>query len=281
MRHRYSFCRVIDDLVDEAPDTETAKANIKEASQVLHWHFSNKNLGKPLYEYLDAEYGASQKKRLSPLISSIALLPTSRLTIIPLLELLHGFEMDLGFSAEKNEFPITSESDLDLYAYRVAGTVASSLLELVFGHFTTATSGQDRSRIIEAGQNMGKALQCVNIARDIKRDAAIARVYIPTSWLEGEGLRPRDVIANPDDPKLAVLEERMIRKAEGVHDLSVAAIAQLPIEARGPVKTTVENYMMIGKMVRKRRQGSLMTKGKLRVPLWRRLSRAWWDMCSA
>ncbi|KAJ6104419.1 Bifunctional lycopene cyclase/phytoene synthase [Penicillium sp. IBT 18751x] len=277
----YSFCRVIDDLVDEAPDRETAQANIKEASQVLHWRFSTKRPTKPLYDYLEVENSPEQTSSLSPLLSSIALLPVSRLTLTPLLELLSGFEMDLDFSIEKQAFPIATESDLQLYAHRVAGTVASSLLELVFSHYGMDQTKYDRAqqeRIIKSGHSMGQALQYVNIARDITRDAAINRVYIPTSWLAEEGLTPNDVLASPHDDRLAIFEDRMLRKANDAYKQSVRAIDELPKEARGPIKTTIESYMMIGEMVRRRRRAGIKAEGKLKVPLWRRLRLAWWEM---
>lgn len=272
---------MIDDLVDEAPDRETAQANIQEASQVLNWCFSTKRPSEPLYGYLDVEDSPKQRNASSPLLSSIALLPTSRLTLKPLLELLSGFEMDLLFSVENQEFPIATESDLEIYAHRVAGTVASSLLELVFHNYEIGEMKYDQaqqSRIINSGQHMGQALQYVNIARDIKRDAAINRVYIPSSWLAAEGMTPNDVLANPDDDKLAIFEDRMLRKANDAHEQSVRAINELPQEVRRPIKTTVESYMIIGEMVRKRREAGIKAEGKLKVPLWRRLRLAWREM---
>lgn len=268
-------------MVDEAPDRETAQANIKEASQVLHWRFSTKRPTKPLYDYLEVENSPEQTSSLSPLLSSIALLPVSRLTLKPLLELLSGFEMDLEFSAEKREFPIATDSDLQLYAHRVAGTVASSLLELVFSHYGMDQTKYDRAeqeRIILSGQRMGQALQYVNIARDIARDAAISRVYIPSSWLAEQGISPSDVLASPHDDKLAIFEDRMLRKANDAYEQSVRAIDELPKEARGPIKTTIESYMMIGEMVLRRRRAGIKAEGKLKVPLWRRLRLAWWEM---
>ncbi|KAJ6103338.1 Bifunctional lycopene cyclase/phytoene synthase [Penicillium sp. IBT 16267x] len=277
----YSFCRVIDDLVDEAPDREAAQANIKEASQVLNWCFSTKRPSEPLYEYVEVERSSEKTNDPSPLLSSIALLPTSRLTLKPLLELLSGFEMDLGFSAEDQKFPIATESDLEIYAHRVAGTVASSLLELVFHNYEIGELKYDRAqqaRIINSGQHMGQALQYVNIARDMIRDTAISRVYIPCSWLAEEGITPSDVLANPNDDRLAIFENRMLRKANDTYGQSVRAIDELPKEVRGPIKTTIESYMIIGEMVRKRRQAGIKEEGKLKVPLWRRLRLAWWVM---
>jgi 15-cis-phytoene synthase/lycopene beta-cyclase len=70
----------------------------------------------------------------------------------------------------------------------------------------------------------------------------------------------------------------MLAKADSAHRSSVEAIDQLPKDVRGPIKTTVESYMMIGQMVRKARQGSIKIEGKLKVPLWRRLTLAWREM---
>ncbi|KAF7715187.1 terpene cyclase [Penicillium ucsense] len=274
----YSFCRVIDDLVDEAPSREKAQESIKEASQVLHWRFSEKSPKKPLYDYLQADMDRKQALQASPLLHSIALLPASRLSLGPLLELLSGFDMDLGFSFEKREFPIETEDDLEVYAQRVAGTVAAGLLELVFSHTDVQYSAEKQEQIIDAGQRMGQALQYVNIARDIKRDAAIKRVYIPTAWLKTKNLTPVDVITNPDNPALASFEDQMLLKADQAYRMSVKAIDQLPKDVRGPIKTTIESYMMIGQMVRKARRESTKIEGKLKVPLWRRLKLAWTAM---
>lgn len=242
---------------------------------MLHWRFSEKSPKKPLYDYLQADMDRKQALKASPLLHSIALLPASRLSLGPLLELLSGFVMDLGFSFEKQEYPIETEEDLEVYAQRVAGTVAAGLLELVFSHTDVQYSPDKQEEIIQAGQQMGKALQYVNIARDIKRDAAIKRVYIPTVWLKTKNLTPTDVVTNPDNPALAIFEDRMLLKADHAYQMSVQAIDQLPKDVRGPIKTTIESYMMIGQMVRKARRESTKIEGKLKVPLWRRLKLAW------
>ena len=262
-------------MVDEAPTRAKAQESIQEASQVLHWRFSTKSPKKPLYDYLQADKDEKHGLNSAPLLNSIALLPASRLSLDPLLELLSGFDMDLLFSAENGEFPIETETDLEIYAHRVAGTVAAGLLELVFSHSDIEYSTAQRGKIIKAGQVMGQALQYVNIARDIKRDAAINRVYIPTVWLKTKGLTPKDVINNPDDPALATFENKVLAKADNAYQLTVDAIDQLPKDVRGPIKTTIESYMMIGQVVRKARQEGTKIEGKLKVPLWRRLKLAW------
>lgn len=125
---------------------------------------------------------------------------------------------------------------------------------------------------------MGQALQYVNIARDVEHDAAIGRVYIPTSWLREEGLTPSDVLAQPKSTGVERLKYRLLDKADAHYHESVGAIDGLPREGRGGVRTIVESYMIIGKMIRERKN-IYNGPGKLKVPLWRRLRVAWWAMC--
>lgn len=266
-------------MVDEAPTQKRAQESIQEAYQALHRRFSTINPREPLRGFFQAD--DKEKKDAStsaPLLNSIALLPASRLSLDPLIELLSGFKIDLLFSAENNVFPIQTEADLEDYAHRVAGTVAVGLLELIFSHSKIEPTVFQRGDIINAGQTMGRALQYVNIARDIKRDAAIGRVYIPNEWLKREGLTPTDVIQYPDNPVLGKFESQMLVKADTAYQSTVNAICQLPKDVRGPLKTTIESYMMIGEMVRKARREGIKIEGKLKVPLWRRLKLAWAEM---
>ena len=114
---------------------------------------------------------------------TLLLLPTSRLSSAPLYELLRGFEMDLTFSPTSTTGPIKTESDLDLYGARVAGTVAHLCIELVLFHHP-GTREHEAKRLMAAGHDMGIALQYTNIARDLGVDAANSRCYVPPGWLK-------------------------------------------------------------------------------------------------
>ncbi|PHH59967.1 hypothetical protein CDD81_2326 [Ophiocordyceps australis] len=266
----YYFCRVSDDLVDEAPNHESAQLAIEHCSRALRKHFGGQGSG-------EKEEGIGMPSTLQ---ASVALLPTSRLSMEPFLSLLAGFKTDLGFSVAKSSFPIQTDQDLNTYAYNVAGSVAASILQLVFKHYQPPSSkrdGEKQARIINAGENMGQALQYVNIARDIAHDAAIGRVYLPTCWLAEEGLKPTDVLASPNSAGVKRLRARMLDLADAVYVENVAVIDELPAEVRGPIRTVVESYMMIGTMVRQDAGDSC--NGKLKLSLWRRLGVAWMAMC--
>ncbi|PHH77136.1 hypothetical protein CDD80_904 [Ophiocordyceps camponoti-rufipedis] len=277
----YNFCRVLDDVVDEAGDLEAARSAVQTCRRALRVRFQQ-STEKTADDY--------QFVSVSPaLSSSIALLPVSRLSIEPLDSLLLGFETDLEFSqagsGNGDGWPIATERDLETYAYRVAGTVAASLLSLVLYHYplddddgqqrqgTTGDNDDDddddgRRGIVTAGAKMGQALQYVNIARDVGRDAAIGRVYLPQTWLRQEGLDAASVVARPRDGPMAKLQGRMLDKAKRAYRATEAVMDELPVEVRGPIRTVVESYMAIAGSVL---ADGLREKGKLKLPWWRRL----------
>jgi 15-cis-phytoene synthase/lycopene beta-cyclase len=120
---------------------------------------------------------------------------------------------------------------------------------------------------------MGIALQYVNIARDIATDAAIDRVYLPTSWLKEEGITPQDVLENPDSAAVERLRDKLLDKAFGVYKEARVAMAQLPNEARAPMRVAVESYMEIGRVLKEKVYK--VKKGRATVPKLRRLRVAW------
>ena len=262
----YSFCRVADDLVDEAGSIEEAKRWIAK-----------------LNEYLDLSYEESSVKTVKGrhnLISkfppsaqaALRLLPTCYLSPTPLYDLLIGFGTDLHFSSS-NPFPIIDEPTLQVYGAQVAGTVAELCLELVFHHTTTFTPENQRMRIVQAGGRMGIALQYVNIARDIAVDASNDRVYLPTTWLKEEGLTPEDILKDPTSVKAETLRQRLLNRAFEIYDEAREAIELLPAEARGPMRVAVESYVEIGRVLRK--PGYKVKAGRATVPKLRRLMVAW------
>jgi 15-cis-phytoene synthase / lycopene beta-cyclase len=214
--------------------------------------------------------------------SAAMLLPTPFLSPKPLYELLNGFKMDLEFPKERpypgaylETFPIRDEDDLEIYANRVAGTIAELCLELVFHHCSNPTniSGKQYEFLVSSGGRMGIALQYVNIARDIATDAAIGRVYIPTSWLVEEGLTPQVVIANPNGEAIGKLRAKLLGKAFNIYEEAKCALPNLPREARAPVRVAVESYMEIGRVLGEK--GYEVKAGRATVPKMRRLGVAW------
>lgn len=260
----YSFCRVADDLVDNATSAEDAQMWIVRLQKFLELTYGDKEKsGKLMEQYVLDNFPLETR-------SALLQLPCKRLSREPLQDLLRGFDMDLAFNTAP---PIQTEADLELYAERVAGTVAQMCNELIFHIYRSSQSVEEQDRIIQAGNRMGVALQYVNIARDIAVDAKIGRVYLPKAWLKEVGITYDSVLETPNGPEIEDLRSKLLGKAFELYKEARGAIEELPVEARGPIRVAVESYMEIGRVLRQK--GYLVKAGRATVPKWRRLRVAW------
>ncbi|KAF1983866.1 Lycopene beta-cyclase [Aulographum hederae CBS 113979] len=275
----YSFCRVADDLVDESPDLLTARDWIEQMRHFLDLRYETKPDHPHIKSFVESQFPPEAH-------SALLLLPTAYLSKEPLYDLLSGFETDLEFSPSTVKptrtssspsiinFPMTTQADLDLYASRVAGTVAHLLLDLIVYHTGTPSD----PTIFTAGSKMGTALQYVNIARDIAVDARLRRVYIPTSWLASQHLTPEAVLKNPRGERVEALRKRLLRRAWELYGEARPAVEKLPGSVRGGVRVAVESYMEIGRVLG---EGNCDTNavfrgdGRATVKGWRRAWVAW------
>lgn len=261
----YSFCRVADDLVDDAETAQDARSWISKLQKYLDLAYQSQCVDQNTINYVRKNFPQDCQ-------SALLQLPISKLSRQPLDDLLRGFEMDIGFAKEGSS-PIHKEPDLDLYAHRVAGTVAHMCIELIFHDYDSHMPPEDQRRVVDAGDRMGIALQCVNIARDIAVDAKMGRVYIPQIWLKEEGVTTSSILKDPHGPKVEDLRTRLLNKAFALHKGARHAIEELPDEARGPLRVAVESYMEIGRVLRE--EGYVVKAGRATVPKWRRLRVAW------
>ncbi|KIX06153.1 uncharacterized protein Z518_04127 [Rhinocladiella mackenziei CBS 650.93] len=236
----YAFCRVADDLVDNAPSAEEADKWVK--------HFSN---------FLDTIYSpkrdeARLRHALAPFPSQVqsilVLLPADKLPSEPLYALLDGFRIDQEFfnKGSKTTTPIETYSDLERYASCVAGTVG---LNLVYQHDPDRdTDIATKEKCLAAGARMGRALQYINIARDVRTDAETGRCYIPSEWLG------RSPVTSVDARReaFATHRKRILDAAFTMYAENRNAIEELPRYARSGIRVAVESYMEIGRVMRER-----------------------------
>ena len=271
----YSFCRVADDLIDDAPSATEASRWIQ--------NFTN---------FLDAIYAKKQDEQrihnalanFPPVAQSILrLLPYEKLPSAPLYSLLDGFRIDLKFSEATCEQkpPIQTVADLERYASCVASTIGELCLSLVYHHNpdTKGVGKQTKESCIAAGGKMGRALQYVNIVRDVTTDAQDGRCYIPESWFEKSGSKwPHS------DSTQATLELRcrILDMAFKLYAENRDAIEDLPAYARDGIRVAVESYMEIGRVMRERIENEQPLnfagggkKGRASVPRTRRIWVGW------
>jgi len=268
----YSFCRMADDLVDDAETTEEARDWISKLQKYFDQVYKPMDNGlsmpmdrMPMDPILSQYIFQNFPENCQPALEH---LPTQAISATPFHDLLKGFNTDLAF--QNGVFPIETEYDLEKYALRVAGTVAEMCLELVYYHTSSDIGSHDQKKhITDCAGRMGVALQYVNIARDIQTDAKMRRVYIPTTWLKETGLQPLDIIENPKGPRVDALRNRLLDIAFAEYGEARKAIEKLPADGRAPIRVAVESYMEIGRVLREK--GFATKKGRATVPKSRRL----------
>jgi len=114
-----------------------------------------------------------------------------------------GQTLDLerfGNASSDNMVSLQDDSELDDYAYRVAGSVGEFWTSVSLGHLFKLGEENER-RMYELAVRFGKALQMINILRDIPEDLAMGRCYIPAQALSDIDLAPTDLLepANMDN----------------------------------------------------------------------------------
>jgi len=116
--------------------------------------------------------------------------------------IVHGQLLDLERFGPANEggniSALASDSELDDYTFRVAGCVGVFWTKMSLAHLMEL-SPEDEELFMERGIRFGKALQMINILRDIPEDLRFGRCYIPEDMLEQHGLQPNDLL---DDSNL-------------------------------------------------------------------------------
>lgn len=143
----YAFCRMIDDSVDEPESSPYTLSELE-----------------TLFDHLETAEGHFIWPCLKWLFSSF---PISK---EPFYKQISGQKMDTTLTNYE------TMEELELYCERVAGSVGEMLLPVL--HV------QPSSEVELAGVYLGKAMQIVNIIRDIGEDQQRGRRYIPREWME-------------------------------------------------------------------------------------------------
>ena len=141
-----------------------------------------------------------------------------------------GQRMDLERFSNKDGSGIRAlrrYEEMDDYAYRVAGSVGEFWTEICLEHAFEA-SQEMKEELMSSGVRFGKALQLINILRDIPEDLGIGRCYIPTDDLEKIGLSPNDLLNSDSIDIFRPLLDLYIARTEEHLDEAVRYIGLLP-----------------------------------------------------
>ncbi len=226
----YAWCRAADDAVDHAPTPAAAALALD-----------------GLRAEVEAVYGGGPGGGAAASLRAVVAecgLPRE----YPL-AMLDGFAMDAAGTRYR------TADELLVYCHRVAGVVG-----LMMCHAFGVTDPQ----ALAHADDLGRAMQLVNIARDVAEDWSRGRLYLPAEWLPATP-SPGEPL---EDDALAPAVRRALDLADELHRRGVGGLKYLPPRCRFAVHVAALVYAEIGREVARR--GCRVSAGRAVVPRWRK-----------
>jgi farnesyl-diphosphate farnesyltransferase len=141
--------------------------------------------------------------------------------------LTRGMIWDLEYFSPQDEVKaLKTDQDLEHYIYLVAGCVGEFWTNICIDHIP-ALSGWNRDLQIENGVYFGKALQLTNILRDLPKDHALGRCYIPDEFMSPVESSPSRLVAtlSPDEVNMLT---RLINRDLSYYQKAIAYTLAVP-----------------------------------------------------
>ncbi len=207
----YAFCRLVDDIADEAGD-------IAEKLRLLaEWR---------------ARIGGLFRGEADGAVARVLRAAAERFTLRQedFIAVIDGMEMDAATAIVAPDL-VT----LDLYCDRVAAAVG----RLSVRAFGDASPAADR-----VAYALGRALQLTNILRDLAEDAARGRLYLPREWLDAAGVA-HDPAAALAAPGLGAVCARVADLARQHFRAAEAAMRECDRRAMKPARMMGATYAAI------------------------------------
>jgi 15-cis-phytoene synthase len=192
----YAFCREVDNIVDEVTDPHVAH------TKLVYWR-----------REIDALFNGNPQHPVTQALSRHILpmhLPRAAFHTV-----IDGMQQDL----EKNRY--LSFNELAEYCYRAAGVVGE-VSARIFG-MTQVNNGNT----LLYAQQLGEALQIINIIRDVGEDARRGRIYLPNDDLARFGVASSDLLQSKSSPAFLALMEFQYQRAAATYQ---RALDILPAE---------------------------------------------------
>ena len=142
-------------------------------------------------------------------------------------DLISGAEMDLTVSV----YPTFDR--LREYCYRVAGTVGITCLHIF---------GSRSPHAHDLAEKLGIAFQLTNIIRDVPRDLAMGRVYLPEEDLAYFNCRPHDLTGTSPTPELEELLAFEADRAWEFYREGTALVPLVSVDSRAALWALVRIY---------------------------------------
>jgi len=231
----YAFCRIVDDIADEAGTIETKRLGLATWRDNIAALYHGRTEG-PVTRVLAAA------------VSRFALRAEDFIAVID------GMQTDAETVVSAPDM-----ATLDIYCDRVASAV---------GRLSVRTFGDASAAADRVAHALGRALQLTNILRDIKEDAERGRIYLPLEYLQDAGV-PADPVAILTAPGLPAVCDRLATLAHGYFQQAWSAMDRCDRTAMRPARLMGATYDGILSALERRGWKRLDTPVSL--PKWKKL----------
>lgn len=192
----YACCRAIDDVVDRAA-AEGKRVDPRVAHRVLERAFGQGG-DESGEEWMPAFRDTVGRQKLQR----------------------RWFEdLTIGVAGDVGPVELQNWEELDLYCYRVAGTVGLMMMR-VFGLEDAAAEPR--------AVDLGRGMQLTNILRDVAEDGRSGRIYLPADELRQYGVRRDEILAGRTSGRWREFMAFQVQRARTQYERSEPGIRQLP-----------------------------------------------------
>jgi phytoene synthase len=218
----YVWCRRTDELMDSAEAQARPVAEL--AGRLDRWEERTRKLfAGVVHDGLDLVMHDTIERYPQPLQAY--------------LDMIEGQRMDL------NQHRYESLEQLELYCYRVAGTVGLMTQEVMgLDPAYTTAPWSDRPDTSSAAVALGIANQLTNILRDVGEDRSRGRIYLPQEDLARFGYSEEQLMAGVVNDNWRALMRFQLERARLWFARSEAGVRWLAPDARWPVWASLRLY---------------------------------------
>jgi squalene synthase HpnD len=231
----YAFCRIVDDIADEAGSLEEKRFAL------AAW----RNNIAALYQ------GRAEGPVTRVLAAAV---PRFQLRAEDFLAVIDGMQTDAETVVVAPDM-----ATLDLYCDQVASAVGR-LSVRAFGDISPAA---DR-----VAHSLGRALQLTNILRDIREDAGRGRIYLPLEYLRDANV-PADPLKILASSGLPAVCDRLAGLAHGYFRAAAEAMDHCDPKAMKPARLMGATYDAVLSLLERR--GWQRLEQPVGLPKWRKL----------
>lgn len=231
----YAFCRIVDDIADEAGTMEEKRAGLE------RWA-----------GWIDDVYAGQSHDPVTRVLTRAV--PAFDLRRDDFLAVIDGMRMDA-----ETVIVAPDLATLELYCDRVAVAV---------GRLSVRAFGDSSAAADRVALALGRALQLTNILRDLQEDAERGRLYLPAEYLRDAGV-PTAAMPALASPGLGLACARLAERAHGYFGDAGVAMRQCDPQAMKPARLMGATYAAILSMLERR--GWQRVGDRVSLPLWRKL----------